>query len=371
MVNFIQEVADAVGDVVRPVADVVGDVVRPVADAAADVLRPVGEAILESDEIKTIVNVAAVVSGNSWAVPIINGADAIDEGADPEDVLKTIVVSTVAAGAADAVGEVAAEALTDKVGSTVANFIADTGVNVVTNGGDIGAAVLDAGLKGSQIVSNTTNTIVDSLGIDTSTDLGKTLDKSLKTGISAEIMGEDGVKAASIAAISDTIINPVLKKGDELPPEALGDVSKLVSIALIAGARGENVYDAINQELGNTATADLRDLVRTKVKDFIDPVEELPMDTGEFLTEAVLPGKETLDKFRDTSVTEKDLPYSPQNLLSPGVLSDEMRQELLRNTGIELGKSSDIARLIDEYEKRVSPTRSLSEQEVLDDPKRF
>ena len=48
-----------------------------------------------------------------------------------------------------------------------------------------------------------------------------------------------------------------------------------------------------------------------------------------------------------------------------------MRQELLRNTGIELGKSSDIARLIDEYEKRVSPTGSLSEQEVLDDPKRF
>ena len=356
---------------VKEVADFAGDVIRPVADAAADVLRPVGEAILRSDEVKTVVNVAAVATGNSWAVPIINGADAIDEGADPEDVLKTIVISTVAAGAADAVGEVAAEALTDKVGSTVANFVADTGVNVVTNGGDIGAAVFDAGLKGSKIVSNTTNTIVDSLGIDTSTDLGKSLDKSLKTGISAEIMGEDGVKAASISAISDTIINPVLEKGDELTPEALGDVSKLVSTALVAGAKGENVYDAINQELGNTATADLRDLVKTKVKDFIDPVEELPMDTGEFLTEAVLPNKETLDKFRDTSVTEKDLPYSPQNLLSPGVLSDEMRQELLRNTGIELGKSSDIARLIAEYEKRVAPTGSLSEQEILDDPKRF
>ena len=356
---------------VKEVADFAGDVIRPVADAAADVLRPVGEAILRSDEVKTVVNVAAVATGNSWAVPIINGADAIDEGADPEDVLKTIVISTVAAGAADAVGEVAAEALTDKVGSTVANFVADTGVNVVTNGGDIGAAVFDAGLKGSKIVSNTTNTIVDSLGIDTSTDLGKSLDKSLKTGISAEIMGEDGVKAASISAISDTIINPVLEKGDELTPEALGDVSKLVSTALVAGAKGENVYDAINQELGNTATADLRDLVKTKVKDFIDPVEELPMDTGEFLTEAVLPSKETLDKFRDTSVTEKDLPYSPQNLLSPGVLSDEMREELLRNTGIELGKSSDIARLIAEYEKRVAPTGSLSEQEILDDPKRF
>ena len=32
MVNFIQEVGDRIGDVVRPVADAVGDVVRPVAD---------------------------------------------------------------------------------------------------------------------------------------------------------------------------------------------------------------------------------------------------------------------------------------------------------------------------------------------------
>ena len=77
---------------VKEVADFAGDVIRPVADAAADVLRPVGEAILRSDEVKTVVNVAAVATGNSWAVPIINGADAIDEGADPEDVLKTRLV---------------------------------------------------------------------------------------------------------------------------------------------------------------------------------------------------------------------------------------------------------------------------------------
>ena len=76
MVHFIEEtlddigdavrpVADAVGDVIRPVADVAGDVIRPVADAAADVLRPVGEAILRSDELRTVINVAAVATGNT------------------------------------------------------------------------------------------------------------------------------------------------------------------------------------------------------------------------------------------------------------------------------------------------------------------
>ncbi len=91
MGGIFKEVSDFVGDVIRPVADVVGDVVRPVADAAADVLRPVGEAILDNPDLKTAVNIGLTLGGpaSSWAVPIINGADAIDKGADPEDVLKT------------------------------------------------------------------------------------------------------------------------------------------------------------------------------------------------------------------------------------------------------------------------------------------
>ena len=161
---------------------------------------------------------------------------------------------------------------------------------------------------------------MDSLGIDTSTDLGKSLDKSLKNRYISRDYGRGRCKSCIHICHINTIINPVLEKGDELTPEALGDVSKLVSTALVAGAKGENVYDAINQELGNTATADLRDLVKTKVKDFIDPVEELPMDTGEFLTEAVLPNKETLDKFRDTSVTEKDLPTRHKTCYPRGIV---------------------------------------------------
>ena len=109
---MVRPVADVVGDVVRPVADVAGDIIRPVADTAADVLRPVGEAILDNPDLRAAVNIGLTLGGpaSSWAVPIINGADAIDKGADPEDVLKTIVVSTAVAGTADVVGDVVAEA---------------------------------------------------------------------------------------------------------------------------------------------------------------------------------------------------------------------------------------------------------------------
>ena len=297
--DVVRPVADVVGDVVRPVADVVGDVVRPVADATADVLRPVGEAILENPDLKTAVNVAAVVTGNSWAVPIINGADAVDKGADPGQVLTSIVVSTVAAPVLDVAGNVVAETLTDTIGSTMANFVTDTAVNVATNGGDFETAIIGAGLKSTDIINKTTNSIVDPLNIDTSTDLGRKLNTTLKTGVSTQLQGGDGVTAASVTLANSVVINPILERGGELSEEALKDVSNVLSETFVASAKGEDPVNALNNSLNNVATEDLRTLIGESAKNYIDPVEELPMDTGEMLTEAVLPDKETLDKFRD------------------------------------------------------------------------
>ena len=135
---------------------------------------------------------------------------------------------------ADVVGDVVAESITDQVGSTVANFVADTGVNVVTNGGDIG--VVRQHLASTGAVSNTVNTIVSKVGIDTRTEL-EILNDALEAGVTAEIKGENGVQAASIAAISDAVINPILERGEDLSPEALNDVSKLVSTAVVGKRR--------------------------------------------------------------------------------------------------------------------------------------
>ncbi len=207
----------------------------------------------------------------------------------------------MAAGAADAVGEVAAEALTDQVGSTVANFVTDTGVNVVTNGGDIGAAVLDAGLASTGAISKTVDKIVDTVGIDITSDIGKNLKDSFVEGVTAEIKGEDGIQAASIAAMSD-VLKPVVGKIKEYTPEVKEDIAKVLSTGLTAAAQGKDIYAAVNNELGALATEDIKNYVKDAVLNFIDPVEELPMDTGEMLTEAVLPDKETLDKFKEPPV---------------------------------------------------------------------
>ena len=61
---------------------------------------------------------------------------------------------------------------------------------------------------------------------------------------------------------------------------------------LVAGAKGENVYDAINQELGAVATEDLRNLVKEKVAPFLtspaEPVVEEPVVKNPVVEEPVV-----------------------------------------------------------------------------------
>ena len=232
-----------------------------------------------------MVNVAAIATGNSWAVPIINGADAIDDGADPEDVFKTIVVSTVTAGAADAVGEVASAALTDQVGSTMANFVTDASINVVTNGGDIGAAVLDAGLSSTGVVSDTVGKITDAVGLDTASEIGKNLKDSFTEGVTASLLGGDGIQAASVAAMSN-FLKPMVGRIGNYTPEVKEDVARVLSTGFTASAQGKNVYSAINNELGSIATEDLRNTVKETVLNYLDPAEEPPSTLETFVEEA-------------------------------------------------------------------------------------
>lgn len=83
-------VLEAVGDVVEAVGDAVGDVVEFVGDTVSNVV----EAALD-DPIKAIAQVAAVATGNAWALPIIEGVDVLEEGGSIEDALKSAAVTYV------------------------------------------------------------------------------------------------------------------------------------------------------------------------------------------------------------------------------------------------------------------------------------
>lgn len=83
-------VASFVSDVFEGAGDIIGDVV----DAAGDAVEWVGETVtnvVESaldDPVKTAIQIAAVSTGNAWALPYIEGADVLEEGGSIEDALK-------------------------------------------------------------------------------------------------------------------------------------------------------------------------------------------------------------------------------------------------------------------------------------------
>ena len=80
----ISSVFDFVIGVVEDVIDfAVEEIIQPVAKAIGNVV----EAIIE-DPIATIASIAATVTGNAWAIPLINGADTLAKGGNFGDVLK-------------------------------------------------------------------------------------------------------------------------------------------------------------------------------------------------------------------------------------------------------------------------------------------
>lgn len=81
-----------VGDTVSDVGDwVVDEIVEPVVDAVDDVI-----AAVKDDPLKAIVTVAAVATGNAWAIPLIEGADVAQNGGDIGDILEASAKAYVA-----------------------------------------------------------------------------------------------------------------------------------------------------------------------------------------------------------------------------------------------------------------------------------
>ena len=81
-------VVDAIGDALGDVVDAVGDAVEWVGDTVSNVVQAAID-----DPLKAVVQVAAVATGNAWALPIIEGVDVLEEGGSIEDALKGAAIT--------------------------------------------------------------------------------------------------------------------------------------------------------------------------------------------------------------------------------------------------------------------------------------
>ena len=160
ILNPIMDVVDWVGDTVTDAVDwVVDDIIDPVVETVSDVV----DAALD-DPIKTIATVAAIATGNAWAIPLIEGADVAIDGGDIGDVLeataKAYVAQQVGAAAGKYAGQAAGQAASDAAiagGSTastaaghaaVASAIVGGGAQRATQAAIYGQDPVEAAMKG-------------------------------------------------------------------------------------------------------------------------------------------------------------------------------------------------------------------------------
>ena len=251
--NIVEGAVDLVGEVVGGAVDIVEDAVGAVGDAVEwvvdEVVEPVVEGVgdvIESaldDPITTIAKVAAVATGQTWAIPIIDGASTLANGGDIDDALKSAAVSYVGGKVGTAVGTYVNPTIADTIASTgIAEGASDAVTTVVQTavaGGTEAAATaiiygqdpLDAFLEGglNSAVGATVGQIADSLD----NKFGDTVDDTVDGAVTAVADGVDSVVTEIADGVSDT------------------------AGAIIEGSGWENLQDGIKDVVVAGVTAEL------------------------------------------------------------------------------------------------------------------
>lgn len=142
-----------VGDAVESVVDfAVDEILEPVIDMASGVVKG-----MLDDPLTTIATIAAVATGNAWAVPLINGASTAIQGGDIGDIALSVAASYVGSKVGPIVGDFVGAEVGSSVGSEAVGRIAGEAaagaargvITAAATGGDIGRAALMGAASGA------------------------------------------------------------------------------------------------------------------------------------------------------------------------------------------------------------------------------
>ena len=281
VVDIIEDLGDAVGDFIGDAVDFVGDVVEGALD----------------DPIGTIATIAAVATGNAWAVPLINGANVAIQGGDLGDIVKSVAISYAAQGIGQQVGKAVGTAVGSELGSTAATYGTQYGsqqtamlmaqeiglqtaqeiaANIVTDFAASGAAaaavavITDRDPVQAFLTGGAAGATPAVLGqIDGFTDLPITAQKVIERGVSAGLSGGDITSAAVGAMLTSSQITTDLLSSvdseyfDDKTKDIVASVLMQTATAAFAGGDPSTAFKnalmhAGSKELGNMLTHEFK-----------------------------------------------------------------------------------------------------------------
>lgn len=270
-------IARAVGDVFEAVGDAVSSVGKAVfklADFVVDkIIDPVMSTVSNviqaalDNPIKTIAQIAAISTGNAWALPLIEGADVAAKGGDLGDVLEATAKAYVAQEIGSYVGGKASTAVAKATDSAVAGQIFGSGaaaasVAVVTNQDPVKAFITGGvGAATGAVLGK-----VDEMTGGKFKTLPPTAQAAIQSAITAQITNNPNPSAAIMGSIisASGIVTDAIKsfdpdgtKLDNTQRTILTDVLMGTATAALTGGKASNVIQAAMMKAGSKALGDM------------------------------------------------------------------------------------------------------------------
>ena len=245
--KIVDEVVDEVVEFVDDTTDFVfDDVADPILDTITDVI--------EDDPVKAIAQVAAVATGQAWALPLIEGADVAQNGGDIGDVLEAAAKVYVAQQVGSMAGEYAGTATQTATSSEVAASVIGSTAGAAASGIILGQDPIEALKTGGVSAA-----IGASLGqLETNTGYGK-LPPSAKAVINAGVTaavtdGEITPQTLTAALVQSTVTTNIIDKYVKDNPNLSDSSQAILTDSVLAASKAAFSEGNVTQSVINSIT---------------------------------------------------------------------------------------------------------------------
>ena len=290
IVRPIKKVIRWVGDTIEDAADwVIDEIVDPVVDTVGNVI----DSALD-DPVKSIATVAAIATGNAWAIPLIEGADVAIEGGDIGDVLEATAKAYVAQQVGAKVGSYAgseaaasaAEAGASAGQQAVARAVVGSGAarasQAIVYGQDPVEAFAKGGISGgisASLGQLEQNSAYKDLPQAAKNVIADTLTATLTGGeVTPELITSAIVRGTVTANLVAEQIDPVQYNefGDELPGKFTDGQIAAITNAIVntstAAFTGKDITPALMKSVLQYGSEELNKSLDKNVRNTIDKV---------------------------------------------------------------------------------------------------
>ena len=283
IVNIVEDVFDLVNDVVDWVVD---EIVQPVVSGIGDVIN-----YALDNPIEAIAKIGLTVTGNAWAIPLVDGAKTLAEGGDLGDALKSAAISYVGGKVGNVAGKYVSNVASDFIGDSFGGQIVSAGITggarsattALVYGQDPLQAFATGGIQGAL---GATLGQIDNMMEGQFENLQDGVKDSIEAGV-ASALGDGNISADTVGNIVATysgvgdFMTKFLKEETGLSKTAANVITTAVTNSVSTALAGNpnmsgDAFFATMSEAGATA---LKNVIDKPVNDAIDKVSGAYGDT--------------------------------------------------------------------------------------------